>query len=141
MFSKIWGKLANREAVSYLIFGVLTTLVDWLTYALLYAVGTDYRVSTALSWAVAVLFAFVTNKLIVFRSFNLSPGFLWREFSTFVTARLATGLFTMVAMIVMVDWLHWHEFVGKFMVSVISMVLNYVLSKLFIFKKEKSGEK
>ena len=140
MFSKIWKKMANREAVSYLIFGVLTTLVDWLTYGALYAVGSDYRVSTAISWAAAVLFAFVTNKLIVFRSFNMRPGFLWREFSAFVTARLATGLFTMIAMIVMVDWLHWHEFVGKFMVSVISMVLNYVLSKLFIFKKEKSGE-
>lgn len=139
MFTKIWEKFTSREAVSYIIFGVLTTLVDWITYAGLYAVGTDYRVSTALSWAAAVLFAFITNKFIVFRSFSMKPAFLWKEFSAFVTARVATGIFTMVAMIVMVDYLHWHEFVGKFMVSVISMVLNYILSKLFIFKKKADG--
>ena len=61
MISKIWRKLANREAVSYIIFGVLTTLVDWVSYTVFWAIGMDYRVSTALSWAAAVMFVFVTN--------------------------------------------------------------------------------
>jgi putative flippase GtrA len=134
--SKIWRKFANRESVSYLIFGVLTTLVDWGTYAALRAVGTDYRISTALSWVAAVLFAFVTNKWFVFRSYELHLKKLWREFASFVACRAATGVFTMVGMIVTVDFLHWNEFLGKLMVMVVSLVLNYVFSKLFIFRKK-----
>lgn len=139
MLSKIWKKFANREAVLYFIFGVLTTLVDWVSYTVFWALGMDYRVSTALSWAAAVLFAFVTNKFFVFRSFNMRPVYLWKEFTSFVACRLTTGVLTMLGMVIMVDILHWHEFVGKFMVSAMSLVLNYVFSKLFIFKKRVDG--
>ena len=139
MIEKIWKKLANPESVSYVFFGVLTTLVDWGSYRLFRVVGTDYRMATALSWAAAVLFAFVTNKWIVFQSRELRPALLWKEFVSFVTCRLATGALTMVLMILMVDLLHWNEYVGKVLVSVVSLVLNYVLSKLVIFKK-KSGD-
>ncbi len=135
MLERIRRKLINRETVTYFIFGVLTTAVDWVTYTVLWRMGTDYRVSTALSWAAAVLFAFVTNKLFVFRSFVMRPGFLWKEFSGFVAARVATGIFTMLGMIAMVDGLKWNEFFGKLVVSAISLVLNYVFSKWFIFKK------
>ena len=135
MISKIWRKLANREAVSYIIFGVLTTLVDWVSYTVFWAIGMDYRVSTALSWAAAVMFAFVTNKLFVFQSFEARLKYLWKEFSSFVACRAATGILTMVGMIIMVDFLHMNEFLGKLVVSVVSLVLNYVFSKLFIFKK------
>ncbi len=139
MFAKIWRKFVNRESVTYVLFGVLTTAVDWITYTVLWRLGTDYRVSTALSWAAAVLFAFVTNKLFVFQSMEFRPAFLWREFSGFVAARAATGVFTMVAMIVMVSGLHWNEFFGKLVVSAVSLVLNYLFSKWFIFKKTDSG--
>lgn len=135
MISTIWNKLCNRESITYIIFGFLTTAVDWVTYALLWAVGADYRVSTALSWIAAVLFAFITNKFIVFRSFNIRLQFLWKEFVSFVACRAATGVITMVGMIIMVDMLHWNEFFGKLVVSAVSLVLNYILSKLFIFKK------
>ncbi len=135
----ILGKLCNRESLTYIFFGVLTTAVDWVSYAVLWALGADYRVSTALSWVAAVLFAFVTNKFFVFRSFDISLKYLWKEFVSFVACRAATGVFTMVGMIVMVDVLHWNEFFGKFMVSAISLVLNYILSKLFIFKTDPEG--
>lgn len=140
MISKIWNKPGTREAVTYIIFGVLTTLVDWVTHTSLWNMGTDYRISTAVSWAAAVLFAFVTNKLFVFRSFDLHPKYLWKEFSSFVACRAATGIFTFAAMIVMVDVLHWHELIGKAVVSAISLVLNYILSKLIIFKNKNDGE-
>ena len=136
MISTIWNKLWSRESVTYIIFGVLTTAVDWIAYTILWALGADYRVSTALSWAAAVLFAFVTNKFIVFRSFNIQLKFLWKEFVSFVACRAATGVFTMAGMILMVDVLHWNEFFGKLVVSEVSLVLNYILSKLFIFKKD-----
>lgn len=140
MLEKIWKKFVNRESVTYIIFGVLTTAVDWGTYTALRWLEIDYRVATALSWAAAVLFAFVTNKFFVFRSYGMRPGLLWREFSGFVAARAATGVFTMVAMIVMVDGLHWNEFFGKLVVSAISLVLNYIFSKWVIFKKSAKTE-
>ena len=112
MIDKIWKKLVNRETISYLIFGVLTTLVDWISYWYMRRLGIDYRAATAGSWAAAVLFAFVTNKLFVF-------------------AR--------VAMIVMVDGLGIRQdFICKIVVSAISLVLNYIFSKWFIFRKKES---
>lgn len=83
MISKLMKKVLNRESISYIIFGVLTTLVDWASYALFWSLGWDYKVSTALSWAAAVLFAFVTNKFWVFRSFTLKLSYLWKEFVSF----------------------------------------------------------
>ena len=137
MAERLWKKFVNRETVSYLIFGVLKTLTDWISYWVMRRAGMDYRLATIASWAMAVLFAFVTNKLFVFNSWDLHPGKVWREFSSFVICRMATGLFTLVAMIVMVSGLKIsHDFICKIAVSVISLVLNYVFSKLFIFKRK-----
>ena len=67
--SLIWGKFVNRETISYLIFGVLTTLVDWISYAVFRHNGMNYRMATICCQAAAILFAYVTNKIWVFRSF------------------------------------------------------------------------
>ena len=73
LWSRIRARLVNRETISYFIFGVLTTLVDWVSYRIMTrGRGVDYRVATAGSWAAAVLFAFVTNKLFVFESRSLN---------------------------------------------------------------------
>lgn len=142
MIERLWKKFVNRETVSYLIFGVLTTLVDWVSYWAMRQVEVDYRLATIGSWAAAVLFAFVTNKLFVFNSWDLHPRKVWKEFSSFVICRVATGLFTLVAMIAMVSGLKIsQDFICKIAVSVISLVLNYLLSKLFIFKDNKDDKK
>ncbi len=142
MLERIWKKLVNRETISYVIFGVLTTLVDWLSYQYMRQMEIDYRIATAGSWAAAVLFAFVTNKLFVFCSRSLHPKKVWSEFAPFVVCRAATGVFTMVAMIVMVDGLGIsQDFICKVVVSFISLVLNYLLSKLFIFRQKSEHEK
>ena len=136
MLKKLYAKLITRDIILYLIFGVLTTLTDWITYALLRHINVDYRAATVASWAAAVLFAFITNKLFVFCSLSMNPRLLWKEFSSFVVCRAATGLFTLVAMIAMVDGLGiTQDFICKVVISAISLVLNYILSKLFIFKK------
>ena len=73
----------------------------------------------------------------VFGSFDLHPKKVWSEFVPFVACRAATGVFTMVAMIAMVDGLGIkQDFICKIVVSAISLVLNYAFSKWFIFKKE-----
>lgn len=141
MFEKLWKRFVNRETISYLIFGVLTTLVDWITYWYMRQAGIDYRIATAGSFVAAVLFAFVTNKLFVFNSWDLHPKKVWSEFVPFIACRVATGVFSMVAMIAMVDGLGIkQDFICKIVVSAISLVLNYLFSKLFIFKKEKVTE-
>ena len=139
MISNIWGSLRSRESVTYIICGVLTTAVDWITHRILWHMGAEYQVSTAVSWAAAVLFAFVSNKFWVFQSFEVKPKQMWKEFVSLAACRVATFLITMAGMIIMVGMLHWNEFFGKLIVSGASMVLNYIPSKLFIFKKTGDG--
>lgn len=135
MIEKIWRKVVNRETISYIVFGVLTTLVDWVTYAGCRKVEIDYRWATVVAWIVAVLFAFVTNKFFVFESKSLEGKKVLQELVSFVTCRGATGIFTLVVMIVLVDGLGIkQDFICKVVVSAISLILNYVFSKLFIFK-------
>ncbi|MFR5601343.1 MAG: GtrA family protein [Lachnospiraceae bacterium] len=138
MIQKLWNKFVNRETVSYFIFGVLTTLVDWVSYALMRQIGWGYQAATAGSWAAAVLFAYVTNKLFVFQSYDRSPGYLMKELASFVGFRALSGVFTFIAMVVMVDGIGIkNDYICKVVVSGLSLVLNYVFSKIFIFKKEK----
>ena len=140
MLRKIWEKCVNYETVSYLICGVLTTAVDFAVYTVLRNVDVGVGVSQALSWLAAVLFAYVVNKLIVFRNYNMRPSYLAREVGTFVAARAFSGVVTWVLMVVMVklggDRGFVYELFCKFTSSVLNMVLNYVFSKLWIFKNK-----
>lgn len=135
MIKKIWDKVMNREVISYLIFGVLTTLVNWVVYAAMVKVHIDYRIATAAAWAVSVLFAFIVNKIFVFQSYNLRPAYIMKEITSFVACRAVSGVMEMVFMIVMVSWIHMDEYISKIAVSVIVVIVNYVFSKLFIFRK------
>lgn len=135
MIKKIWDKVMNREVISYLIFGVLTTLVNWVVYAAMVKVHIDYRIATAAAWAVSVLFAFIVNKIFVFQSYNLRPAYVMKEITSFVACRAVSGVMEMVFMIVMVSWIHMDEYISKIAVSVIVVIVNYIFSKLFIFRK------
>ena len=135
MIKKIWDKVMNREVISYLIFGVLTTLVNWVVYAAMVKVHIDYRIATAVAWTVSVLFAFIVNKIFVFQSYNMHPAFVMKEITSFVACRAVSGVMEMVFMIVMVSWIHMDEYISKIAVSVIVVIVNYVFSKLFIFRK------
>ena len=140
--NSFWRKLINYETVSYFIAGILTTLVDYLVFALVneflkrQALVRDPAVfAAAAGWAAAVAFAFAVNKLAVFRSFDLSPGVLAREAAAFVGARAVSGLITVAFIWLTVSVLGWNEYLSKVLSSVFSLVFNYVASKLFIFKK------
>lgn len=146
MIQKIWDKCVNYETISYIICGVLTTLVDWAVFGVLNERWqADYRIATGLSWLAAVLFAYVVNKVIVFRNFRFRPSYLWKEWWAFFAARVFSGVLVMVLMILMVDVLNWKEFrigalqaglyLAKAAVSVIGLALNYMFSKLWIFKR------
>ena len=140
MLHKIWEKCVNYETVSYLICGFLTTAVDFAVYTVLRQMDIGVGISQALSWMAAVLFAYVVNKLVVFRNYNMRPSYLVKEAGAFVAARAFSGVVTWVLMVVMVkrggDRGVVYELFCKFTSSVLNMVLNYVFSKLWIFKNK-----
>ena len=140
MFDRIRDRLFNKEVISYFIFGVLTTLVDWVSYLMLRQPA-GYKMATILSQFFAILFAYVTNKIFVFENHDFHFRHLLREAASFFACRLFIAVFTYVAMVVMVDGLGIRQdILCKVVVSAISLILNYVFSKLVIFRK-KSSEK
>ncbi len=127
-----------REGIAYLIFGVLTTAVDYvISNALYYLTGMSSVQAQAIGWVAAVLFAFVANKWWVFNSHTLVPSEVWKEFVSFVACRVATFLINLAALFIMVDLLGMEFFICKLLISVVVVVLNYVFSKLLIFTKKK----
>ena len=135
-------KFVNYETVSYIIVGVLTTLVDYIVFAIVNeslkpSFGTDRAsfIATIVSWVAAVAFAYVTNKLAVFKNFNFRPKYLIKEIGSFFGARLISGVIVLIFMWVAVSVLSWNEYISKLISSAFNMVFNYVASKLFIFKK------
>ena len=126
----------KKELISYLIFGVLTTVVNIVVY---YVFNTwlqvNYLVSNAIAWIASVLFAYITNRKYVFESKNTS---MFNELVKFIGARLSTGIMDMILMWLLVDVLSMNSMVSKIVVNVLVIVLNYVLSKVFVFKKEEA---
>lgn len=137
-----------KELLLYLVFGGLTTLVSWGSYALLELSGMSVTAANALSWVFSVAFAFVTNKLFVFESKSWAPKTTLREAGEFISARLLTGLLTMVGVPLLVRWgidfpiklgdKVLEGMVAKVIMSVLEVLLNYVASKLVIFKKKET---
>lgn len=146
LFQFMWRrfpKLVNRETVSYLVFGVLTTVVNIVTYLPLYKLlllaGLGETLVNILSntaaWILAVLFAFATNKWFVFRSKTPSIRAALREFFLFVGARAASYVVDMGGMLLLVDVLRLHNGAAKIVTNVLVVVINYFFSKWFIFNK------
>lgn len=128
------GKDALREGIAYLIFGVLTTVIDYvISNALFYAGHMASVPAQSIGWIAAVVFAFVTNKWWVFKSHTLVPREVWREFVSFTMCRVATFLINLAAMFVMVDIFKMEFFICKLLISVVVVILNYVFSKILIF--------
>ncbi len=125
----------NRETISYIVFGVLTTVVSFVSQMLFSAAGFPVIVNTIGSWVCAVLFAYVVNKLFVFESKTDSAKAFWRELGLFIGARVASLGMELVFMFVTVELLHFSEAVCKLIAQIFILIANYVLSKLIIFKK------
>ena len=140
MLRKIWNSCVNYETDSYIICGFLTTAVDFVSYGIFRRAGMGVGVSQALSWLAAVLFAYVVNKWIVFRNYDLRPSHVVREAGSFVAARVFSGVVTWLLMVAMVklggDRGFLFELFCKFTSSLVNMVLNYIFSKLWIFGKK-----
>ena len=123
--------------ILYGIFGVLTTAINIGVYSLLYsALGVSNVVSNVIAWILSVLFAFITNKIWVFESKSLAFKTLLLELGNFIICRLATGVLDLGIMFVGVDLLKGPAIILKVVSNALVIVLNYVLSKVFVFKKK-----
>ena len=136
---KIWKYLMRyKEILIYLFFGCLTTAVNYLIYFPCYNwLHLSAAVSNAVAWAVAVLFAYLTNKPFVFRSNNWSWEVVMPELLKFVGCRFGSGLMETLAMWLFVDLLAWNGNWMKIILSVLVVVLNYVFSKWIVFTGKK----
>ena len=128
-----------RSLISYGVFGVLTTVINIAVYALCYQkLGISNVVSNIVAWTIAVLFAFITNKLWVFESKSMELTVLVREAVSFFGCRLATGVLDLAIMYVTVDRLALNSTLMKCISNIIVIVVNYVASKLVIFKQKEA---
>ena len=126
------------DVITYLVFGVLTTVVNYLIYLpCLYWLEMDAWLSNALAWVVAVAFAFVTNKPIVFKSHDWSAKVVWSELTKFVGCRVGSGVLETGIIWLCVDMLGWNGVIIKLITAVLVIILNYIGSKLLVFTKKK----
>ena len=126
-----------KDVIPYAIFGVLTTLVNIASYWLCaHALGMPVMASTIIAWILAVLFAYVTNRKWVFLSEAKGRRAIVKEMVSFFACRLATGLVDWACMFLFVDVLHWNDVLIKTGANILVIALNYIASKLIIFKKQ-----
>ena len=160
-----------REIIMYCIFGVTTTLVNWLIYSIYVRVvpANDYAsgfptwfqelivsrwhldiklvYAGVIAWIVAVIFAFVTNKLWVFESKSWNAKLVTGEALTFFGGRVATGILEIAAVPALVAWGFDATLFGvdglpaKIVVSVVIVILNYILSKFISFRTAEDKDK
>lgn len=132
MISKIYKKY--KEIINYIIVGGCTTVVSIVSYYLFRLIINNYLVCTILSWVAAVLFAYVTNRIFVFESKDKN---IMLEFFKFVMARVLSLLSELLVMFILVDLIKVDDKIAKIIVQFIVLVLNYIFSKVFVFKKMK----
>lgn len=153
MTEKIKGFInARKEVIFYLFFGVLTTLVNFLAfYGFSFLLGDGlYLVTNIIAWVIAVIFAYITNKLFVFESRSFSARVMLREIPEFLGARVFSLLVEEAGLWLLVGVLGMGAFsldlgifnisgqlIAKAILAVIVVILNYFFSKFIIFAKEK----
>jgi len=124
------------DILSYLFFGVLTTVVNYVIYLPCYnLLGLSAVVSNAIAWVVAVAFAYLTNKPFVFKSHDWSAKTVVPELTKFVGCRVGSGLAESLILLLSVDIMGWNGNLWKLLTSVLVVILNYIGSKLLVFKK------
>ena len=130
-----------RELIVYFIVGVLVTVVDYVVYSLMVKyVGLGVTPSNIVAWIAAVVVAYILNRKYVFLSETTGKEGIIKEFASFVAGRLFSG----IVVIVLVPALMWigvtqqifgvEGFVAKFVASILGLILNYVISKFWVFK-------
>jgi putative flippase GtrA len=130
-------KIVNYETMLYIFFGILTTAVNFIVYTICTNyLGIHYLGSNTLAFILAVIFAFITNKIFVFKSHDYKFKVLMFEFISFLGARIVSfGMDTLI-MFVFVDLFMINDLIVKILSNVLVVILNYFFSKFIVFKKK-----
>ncbi len=122
----------KKELLSYVIFGVLTTIINFVVYLFFTRIcGVNYIVSNIIAWFLSVLFAYVTNRIWVFESSNSN---IIKEGGVFFGGRLFSGILDTGLMILFIDILTIGDLISKVIVQVVVIIFNYAYSKWIVFK-------
>lgn len=130
--------IKNKAIILYLFFGVCTMILNTAAYAVCYEIfGIGNVLSTIVAWLLAVVAAYITNKIWVFESRTDTASELMQEIWKFFSCRIVTGIADIAVMYIFVDILTWNATCMKIVANIIVVILNYVASKLWIFRKRK----
>lgn len=130
----------HEEIVNYIVVGVMTTLVSWFAYFASVMTFLDaenpveLQIANIISWVVGVAFAYVTNRKYVFKSTEKN---ILKEATQFSVSRLSTLFLDMAVMFIMVTLMGVNDGISKIVSSVLVTITNYLISKLFVFRKKK----
>ena len=126
-----------REIVSYVFWGIITTAINLAAYSLFRINNIiPVQIATAFAWFISVLAAFITNKFFVFKSSGTSFAVLFKESGLFFLSRIFSGVLDVVLMTAAVYLAFFPEKVSKLMVNLIVIAVNYLASKIVIFRKK-----
>lgn len=127
-----------RKILLYLFFGICTTIINLVVYQVCYKLLEVSNVLSAITaWFLAVIFAFLSNKIWVFESNTFTGVMFWKECASFFTCRLFTGLLDVLIMYIMVDIFTYDAFVWKAISNILVVIINYIAGKVIVFKKSK----
>lgn len=135
----LWSKY--REIISYGFWGIMTTILNYVVYfSCTKGFYINYLFSNILAWAIAVIFAFITNKIFVFQSNKWENSVVFDEFRKFISARFLSGGIEMVILFIFVNYLYLSDDVVKIFTNILIIIINYIFSKLIIFKTKEQQE-
>ena len=128
---------SHKEGMRYLVFGALSTVVNIVVYSLLYYIfHIENGVSNVIAWIAAATFAYITNKIYVFESKTKNAKEFVKEIVYFYGCRLLTLAVDQGIMILTVDKWGWNALLMKILANIVVIILNYIFSKILIFKKK-----
>lgn len=131
----IWG-LISYEMISYMLFGIGTVVIDYSVFSFITTLGMNALISNIISTLCAIIFAYITNKLWVFKSKTSGFVEVIQEFFRFANVRFATLLMSEILLLIS-QLLNGNDYVVKLVAMILTVILNYIFSKLFIFNKRK----
>ena len=125
-----------KETFLYVFFGVLTTVVNIGIYFIFTRIfRIDYFTSNTVALIISILFAYITNKFFVFKSKSIEKILLIKEFISFISCRLLSGIVEIIIMLLMINILGINDFVVKIISNIIVIILNFIFSKYIVFRK------
>ncbi len=135
LIKKVKEKLFVREIIMYLVFGILTTLVNWVTYFVLVDVfNIEENISNIIAIILSILFAYFTNSYIVFKTKRSNIKERIDEFFKFILGRAFTMIFEIVGFFLMFNILGITDIISKPFITFLVIIMNYFISKYFAFK-------